>query len=333
MDRNTVEIRHGLTSVRELQSAILNLARSASREPDRKAILVLVEPKMTEDRLRHEELEIRQMLKPDLAARLVVLIKRREVYSGLPENTAGRWKDRLNEMLQKESQRDRISSRQGKSYYEILKVLIHQWLRREGPLKSSWLVETTGYSYPSVAGALHRLSDYIVRHSNRSVELTRFPTEEWTRLLANADSIRSTRRYKDISNQQSSPSRLLKRIQNMGLENISVGGVFGSKHYFSELNLVGSPRLDLSIHSPEGSADLSFVERVDPALKETTNRQDPVKLAVHFIQRRRSFFERDSSDNIWADPVECLLDLSEAKLESQAKEFLENLTLERKASA
>ena len=65
-----------------------------------------------------------------------------------------------------------------------------------------------------------------------------------------------------LTREPSSPGRLLKRIQNMELENVSVGGVFGSKHNFSELNLVGSPRLDLSIHSPEGSADLRFVERL-----------------------------------------------------------------------
>jgi hypothetical protein len=43
-----------------------------------------------------------------------------------------------------------------------------------------------------------------------------------------------------------------------------------------------------------------------------------------------TFFQKSDDGMVWADEVECLLDLHEARLESQALEFLELLTPQSK---
>ena len=108
--------------------------------------------------------------------------------------------------------------------------------------------------------------------------------------------------------------------------NIAVGGVFGAKHYHPSLDLVGSPRLDLTIHSTGSRADLGFVERLDPALRKVEDPSEPANLVIHFLRRHDSLFDKGSDGLNWADPVECLLDLHEARLEPQALEFLNSFT-------
>jgi hypothetical protein len=43
---------------------------------------------------------------------------------------------------------------------------------------------------------------------------------------------------------------------------------------------------------------------------------------IHALRRAESLFQPGEDGLPWADPVECLLDLHEARLESQALEFL-----------
>src|ERR1035441_5002791 len=94
-------------------------------------------------------------------------------------------------------------------------------------------------------------------------------------------------------------------------------GCVGAKHYQPSLDLVGNPRLDLSIHSGRKTADLSFVERLDPGLERTARRDESPTLVIHTIRRAESLFQPGEDGLSWADPVECLLDLQEARLEYQ----------------
>jgi hypothetical protein len=100
-----------------------------------------------------------------------------------------------------------------------------------------------------------------------------------------------------------------------------VGGVLGAKHYYQNLDLVGIPQLDLTIHSTGSRTDLTFVDQLDPALKSVEDSTAPVNLVIHFIRRHDSLFNKGPDGLNWADPVECLLDLNEARLEQQALEF------------
>lgn len=133
--------------------------------------------------------------------------------------------------------------------------------------------------------------------------------------------------------QPRSPQSLLRRLATLNRSDLAIGGIEGARHYKPDIDLIGLPRLDLLLHCPKGRIDWSFIERLDPALEESGERDAPATLVVHVLRRKESFFAPD--DNIkmsamprrlqWADPVECLLDLHEARLESQAKEMLDFL--------
>jgi hypothetical protein len=192
-------------------------------------------------------------------------------------------------------------------------------------MTTEWLMKTVGCSYPTVAIALRRLESSLIRHSDRRVELRYFPRDEWSRLLAVSDQVRSTTRFTDRSGQPRSPHDLFVRLKRLGRSDIAVGGVIGARHYRPDLDIVGIPRLDLSMHTLGKNVDLSFVRELDPALQETNRRDVPTALAVHLVSRARSLFQ--SGDDVqWADPVECLLDLQENRLESQALEFANSFT-------
>ena len=75
------------------------------------------------------------------------------------------------------------------------------------------------------------------------------------------------------------------------------------------------------MHAPSRRVDLEFVRAMDPGLAPAEPHGRPARLALHFLRRRKTFFETGGRGVPWADPVECLLDLYEAGLDVQAKQF------------
>jgi hypothetical protein len=175
-----------------------------------------------------------------------------------------------------------------------------------------------------VAAVVKRLSTAILRHADRRIELKHVPREEWARFFAVSDTARSTLRFADRSDEPSSANALLRRVRHLAPARVAVGGVTAARHYSPDLDLVGLPRLDLSIHAPDRDVDIEFVRRLEPALKPVGDPTAPAVLAVHFVRHKEPLFV--AADGLpWTDPVECLLDLYEAGLESQAFEFLDRL--------
>ena len=204
-------------------------------------------------------------------------------------------------------------------------LLVHQWLLGEGQVTTKWLMEYAGCSYPTVAEVLRQFQHCIIRHSDRRVELRSFPKEEWARLVAISEKARSTLRYADRSGQPRSAESLLRRLQRLDRKDIAVGGIWGAKHYHPQLDILGSPRLEISVHCPGKIADLNFIEQLDPALAQTGQRDEPASVVVHFVRRAKPLFQMGENGLAWANPVDCLLDLHEARLEPQAREFLHSL--------
>jgi len=286
-------------------------------------VLVLEEPIITTSRLRGEWEGAASVIRPDLFERLSMVVRQSGKWSGIPVSPDASEMPMLDEIIRHEiSRRPAGFNRSSEAHYEILRILIHQWLLGKGPLPVNSLMEISGTSHPTVSRSLERLDHYLKRHSDRSVELRIFPREEWARLLAVSDDVRDTVRFVDRSGQTRSPESLLRRLRQLQRHDIAVGGVLGAKHYQPSLDLVGNPRLDLSIHSGRKAVDLLFVERLDPALEKATKRDESPTLVIHDIRRAESLFQPGDNGLSWADPVECLLDLHEARLESQALEFL-----------
>jgi len=133
-------------------------------------------------------------------------------------------------------------------------------------------------------------------------------------------------RYVDRSGQPRSPETLLERASHLHNKDLAVGGVIAARHYHPELDLRGTPRLDLTVHCPpKEQPDLSFVERLDPALERSEDNNEPTALAIHVLTTQKAFFTPDSHGLPLADEVDCLLSLHDARLDAQAKEFLNHL--------
>ena len=132
-------------------------------------------------------------------------------------------------------------------------------------------------------------------------------------------------RFADRSGQPRSASSLAERLRELRPRGAAVGGVLGARHHHPGLDLAGLPRLDVSVHCPGRSADVSFVRRLDPALEVTSDPTEPARLVVHFVRHEESLFEIPAHGLPWADPVECLMDLHEARLEPQAAELARSL--------
>jgi len=311
---------------RRLRTTLMDLARAViSSDKVQRAVLVLEEPGITGSRLHEEWQGAASVIRPEIFSRLSAVIRQSGKWSGIPLPPIVSEVPVLEEILQHELSRHPAgASRTAEAYYEILRILIHQWLLGRGPLSIGSLMEISGASHPTVSRSMERLDYCLKRHSDRSVELRIFPRDEWARLVAVSDDVRATVRFVDRSGQSRTPESLLRRLHQLGRQDLAVGGVWGAKHYQPSLDLIGNPRLDLSIHSGRKAPDLSFVERIDPALEKATRRDASPTLVIHTIRRAESLFQPDENNLPWADPVECLLDLHEARLESQALEFLKS---------
>jgi len=315
-----------LMAVRSLRSGLIEAAQLLAEGVLREVLLVLDEPEMTESRIRDEWERTRRIFLSEIVQRLNIVIHREGNSHGLIRKLTSDVQSQVNKILSRDRTEGGIRLPAPELYFEILKIMVHQWFGGKGPMTSKWIAEiAVGCSYPTVADALDRLGPWLARHSDRRVELSRFPREEWAKLLAVSDRVRSTMKYVNRSGLQArSPGALMIRLGKSMRKDIAVGGVTGAKHYFPDLNITGDPRLDLSIHCPGREVDLGFVEKLDPALVRIDDPHEPAHLAIHMIRRKKTFFEQLDSDGVMpADPVECLLDLHEVRLEAQAKEFLE----------
>lgn len=323
VDSTGYEVIVGARDARGLRAALMRLSRVAADAPRYEFVLVLVEPVMSESRLVEEWRGAMTVFRPELVGRISLAIIRGGSWSGLPEPPAPAELSVLNLILDRvQSEAPPSARRSSISHFEILRILISFWLHGEGPVRVNRLIAASGSSYPTVSRALKRYEYCLKRHSDRRVELAFFPKDEWNKLLALADQVRSSTRFVDRSGSPRSLESYLRRLLDLDTQQIAVGGIAGALHHHPPLDIVDSPRLDLSVHVPDGDADLSFVAKLDPALEPAERRDESPRLIVHLVQRAESFFQLANDGTNWADPVECLLDLHGARLESQAQDFL-----------
>lgn len=313
-----------VSAARIVRAELLAMAAAAATNPDRIQVLRLVHPRLSETRLEAEWVAAAGAFRPEVMDRLSLHVRfpdgRVRVFgtsaSGdvdAPDADAGGGGHRL--------------PRRDLDFF-VEKLLVWAWLTGRGPLTRKWLELAAGCSYPTVAAVVRRLGSAVARHHDRRIHLRHLPREEWARLFATATDARSTLRFADASDQPSTATDLLRRVTRIAPAGIAIGGVAAAGRYFPALDVAGLPRLDVSVHAPARDADLSFVRRLDPALRPVTDRSDPAVLALHFVRHHDPLFVKRPGDLPLADPVESLLDLHEAGLETQAVQFLDALQAE-----
>ena len=316
------EYKARTTNLRELQSAIIVLAQIIAELPGKKGILILDETKISISRLSTEWNSLNKLFQPSILSRLCMIIFSDGSifkYFGHLSNDELTALPEIRETLKVKY--NNKSRRKPDAFFDVLRILIIHWFRRSGPLQLNQLGRLSGFSYPTVAASLGKLESSLIRHSDRSVELKSFPRDDWFKLLAAADKIRTSQGYHARKPRpvESILDRLLEKPKN----EIACGGIIGARHYLPGIDLVGTPRLDISVHDWDTGKIDKFIMKLDPGLKRVESGEIP-QVVVHSIYRTESLFTKGNRLPI-ADEVECLLDLHEARLESQALELLEHL--------
>ena len=318
-----VEVKADPHNFRSLRDGLLQLAYYLAEQPGRRGLLLLGNPRITDAALKNEWRLAELTLRKEVLARLSVAAKRGDTVITVAGELAPGLRARLSEMIAQESRLPQLRGRPPSQ--AIFLILLLHWFRRQEPMTTQYLMQAVGCSYPTVASALRRLGSWIRRESDRRIKLWGFPADEWQRVVAARERAHPTIHYADRSGQRRSPEALLERTAGLDRSDLAVGGVIGARHYFPELDLRGTPRLDLTLHCPNANPDLSFVNLLDPALERTEDPGEPVSLAVHVLRTRAAFFKTAGDGQPFADEVDCLLSLHDARLEAQAREFLDHL--------
>lgn len=314
-----VSIKSSMHTTRDLRAALMTMAYAARFEASGKWACVLVNTKMTSRRLQDELEMFRATVIGDVADR--VWIGKTQKNGKLEEHDCPIPADWLHQLIQQELARATPLVR-GASKYGVLSLLTLHWLRGVPPQSADAICQAAGVSYPTLAAVLKELDvDHAIeRDSSRKVHLNRLPQDAWKRWAVAKTRVRKTVRFVDYAGQARSPEEMVQRLRRLKLQNVAVAGVLGAKHYYPQLDITSSPRLDLTVHGD--NVNLDFVDQLDPGLQRSTNSADTPQLVVHYLLRPQAFFEVDGEGTVWADPVECLADLFEARLDSQADEML-----------
>jgi hypothetical protein len=319
-----VQFKTGSQSLRGIRNALLALAYQVAQRPSDRALLVITGSNITLPRLESEMDQLREVLRPELARRLSLSLEQDGHLLGLPRNLEPEIAERIRQSIP----RTAPVSRRKPASYTVLEFLVHEWLLGHGPMTTERIMEACGASYPTVAASLRQFEHLLERSSDRRVQLRHFPQAEWAELVAVSARIRSTTNFTDRSGTPRSVDSLLRRLAKLRPANVAVGGTIGAHHYLPSIDIIGAPRLDLSMH--RSAVDRGLVEALDPALERTTQKSERVVLAVHLVSRHEPLFVEGRGGLAYADPVECLLDLHEARLEPQARELLEHFQAARR---
>jgi hypothetical protein len=322
-----IEVKFGVDALRTIRTSLMLVAYQVGEDAAAHGYVVLVDSPITMDRLRDEWERAATVLRNDVLNRLTICLHSQGRIVGIPSDPDRETQRILSKAVEKE--RGSMNTTRTDYSFVVQKLLLHRWLTSGQPVTSEWLARTAGCSYPAVARALGSLGSLLERRSDRRVGLRWFPREEFARLLAGANRARSTTRFADHSGQPRTPESHLRRLEKLNPPGVAIGGVLGARHYDPNLDLVGTPRLDLSLHSPGKRMNLDFVEKLDPALKRIEDPLAPANVVVHAVRQADPQFSPREGGLAWADPLECLFDLHEARLEMQAAQFLEVLQRNR----
>lgn len=345
-DRIIVEVKHRLRATRALRATVLDLASRLMEHPSKHAYVILTDSGVSPESLQREWQSYQAVFREKVSNRLGLASYHDDkldlVLGSLLETDL----NLLQEVISRDVPHEHMVRLPDPDYPgETLRLMILLWLttdenasdivasdtlpyaRDRSPARDrqgfsiTSLEEGIGASYRTVIRALDTFGPALKQYSDRSVALTAFPRMAWEKLVVLADTSRSTKYYADRSGQPRSPRSLMQRLQALQRQDIAIGGIAGAIRIYPNLDLVGLPRLDLHIHAPRSSTDLSFIRKLDPALQETDAHDEKPSLAINFLRRKKSYFRIDNHQRLWADPVECLIDLFTMRMDYQALQF------------
>jgi len=314
-----VAVKASQGGARDLRAAVAQLACWAREHPDARCVLLVLHSRMSADGVRAESERLQAVLRPEIAGRLGIVVLLDDDAVMIPDDPVLHRIAACAATVKTKPKRARVDRS-----YEVMRVLIARWLMKRGRIAIGELGRQAGLSHPSVRKALAAMDDAVERKPDRSVVLRSLPHEQWARLVALAPTIRQREAFVDESGRGGDPRRLVARLARLQPAGVALGGVVGAMHWHPDLDLNGLPRLDVTVHAPDGVMDIGFVERLDPALVPARGGAPPL-LVVHALLRAETLFMVDTGGLPIADPVEVLLDLHELRLVEQAEALVRHM--------
>lgn len=294
-----------------------------------KPVLILEKPHISHERIESEIFRFLDILRPETAKRINIVITRKQgEIDYLIGDLTKEEEQQIPKIISNAVSRKIHHRRRGFSSFDVLRVLTIHWLRGTGPITLKRLGLESGLSYPSVAKVLEEFKGIINQQSDRSVQLSSFPQSQWAEVVINSPKARSSQGYYVPDGKPRSFDSLLSRLSENRSLDFSVGGIHAARYYFPGIDLVGTPRLDISVHLADPLEIRHLVQRLDPALRTVESGALP-QVVIHQIDRPEPFFMNNKGRLPLSDEVDCLLDLHEARLEPQAAELLSHLTTQR----
>jgi len=326
-----VEHQQAGHGVRSFYLGLMRLALYLAKHPRvEQGCLVVNRTRMSRNRLEEEWSKTTDVLRHDITQRLAVIAIEDDGVWFQPHDEFVTWLVRTAGLDTRTPQASEsvIHVSPGPKTHEVLKVLLVHWLQRHAPVPTGELADEVGCSYPTVRKALAKTTARKAVHytSNRSVAFQMFPHDFWSELVALSQTHRQSFRFIDRSGDRPDPDRLLARLRQLDVQSIAIGGVHAARFWHHAFDLHGTPRLDLIFHALDGTVDLSFVKKIDPALGLSEDSSKSPVLVVHPLVRARSLFvENPNGSTPYADPVETALDLDDLSLSVQSHQLLTHL--------
>lgn len=196
--KTLIAVQESPQGTRGLYNEAMQLALSLANRPEiERACLVLLVSRLSMERVQREWTSIKGVLQPDVARRLSLAAIGKTDWWVEPNEELVR---RIAKVFQatKDGGFDAtatiVKPRAKQKHLEVLKVLIGRWLLREGSIPVGKLAEQVGCAYSTVKEALDQLRQrkVIVRNSDRSVELAKFPMSSWSEMLVLSRNLRET---------------------------------------------------------------------------------------------------------------------------------------------
>ncbi len=326
------EFKRGVRGVRDVDTALMQLARYAAAAPGTNLVLVLPDVGVREERLRREWDEFSRVVRPAIIRRMRIVGESDGRYFGIPADPDEQLKKVISAHIAEPRKSPARSDRVRQAdfwFFTILKILMNRFVGSGEPMRIIDLASAAGCTYATVRRVLESLGGIVERMSDRSVRLRWFPKPEFARMAAVAPRVRRTMRFVDRSATPRTAEQHLKRLSTLRIDDVAIGGIAAARHYARDLDIVGTPRLDLSLGSAWRNVDdaaTRLAQRIDPALQAATDPLAQPVLVIHQVPHAIDLFVRGER-HVYADLIECLLDLYEARLEGPARDLLQAITV------
>lgn len=325
-------------SMRDVRHALLTLAYLIRREPpSTTAVCVLVDSRLSDNRLRDELQQLRQVVHPEIASRVHYLVDkgdaRRNIvaFSGSLTDAPADFYPWLEAQVAAERVRGhgpQLPPRQG-----VMAALAQLRLRNLAPVTIKHLQAVCDVSYPTVAAVLKELTQkgWLEDTGERGVRLRPLTVGEWMELAQDHARLRKAQLFTDPTG-QSAPQQMTRRLARLQASkklprSVRVGGVLGATGHFPALDITAAPRLDISVDAEPAR----IVALLDAGLQPKTRPEQRVALAVHVTREPLGNEQGLGSEPRLASELECLADLIEMGYTREASEMARHMESMNKA--